>query len=287
MSGPPEDLSPGELFLKLQERPRPSDVVPFPRRTESGKAIDNIRIAVLSGEDHDLARIEARKFVKTKYKLTDEDLKDPLVAAVQGDAVARELLAMACLQEKPAPGSEGHEREFYPRAFPDGPSVGKALGADEVAVLFSNYLLVQHKYGPFEKTIQSEQELSAWIKRLVEGAAEHPLRHLSLVQWAEAASLLAVRAYTLSVILESLFESLPTTLKSRLGSFSLGTGFFGRPAADSPPIGSESSGALKLSDVPITREEAEALALALREKPDVESNIMGALDALERDPEES
>jgi hypothetical protein len=174
MSGPPEDLSPGELFLKLQERPRPSDVVPFPRRTESGKAVDNIRIAVLSGEDHDLARIEARKFVKTKYKLTDEDLKDPLVSAVQGDAVARELLAMACVQEKPAPGSEGHEREFYPRVFPDGPSVGKALGADEVAVLFSNYLLVQHKYGPFEKTIQSEPDVESNIMGALDALERDP-----------------------------------------------------------------------------------------------------------------
>lgn len=283
MAGPPNDVPASELFLALQAQPRPSEVVPFPRRTASGKAIDNIRLEVLSSDEHDIARLQAKKTVKAKHKLTDDDLKDPLTAAVLGDAVARELLAMAAKQVEPAVGSEEHDKKFYPRVFPDASSIGGTLSADEVAVLFSGYLLVQHKFGPFEKTIQTEQELSAWIKRLVEGAAEHPLRQLSLVHWAEAASLLAVRAYTLSVILDCLFESLPTSLQSALATYSLGTGFFGKPAAGTPETGSESSESLKLKEAPITAEEAQAFALTLREKPDIERGILGALDGLERD----
>lgn len=278
MPGPPEDVSPSDLFLKLQEAPRPTELVDFPRRTPDGKPIGKTRIQVLRSEDHDVARLRAKAAVKARHKLTDADLQDEAGAAVLRDAAAREILAMACCVEKNL-GSE--DKPYYPLAFPDADGIGKFVSADELAVLFEAYRLVQAKYGPFEKTVQTEEELSAWIKRLVEGAAEFPLQQLSSVHWAELAFLLAVRAYTLSRILESLHSSLPPTLQSRLGTYSLGTGFFGAPVAATSPDGTATSPSdtrLKIHDVTITTEDARDMAAKIKA---VEENALAALDEAE------
>ncbi len=274
MAGPHEDVPPSELFLKLQER-RPSEVVNFPRRTPDGKPMGRVRIQVLGMVEHDRARVAAKTLARDKLKLSKDDQDSPLGSALVGDAVARELLAIACLEEKNF-GSD--DEPFYPRVFPSGDAIAAALSADEVAVLFNCYLLVQAKYGPFERTIETEQDLSSWVKRLVEGAAEFPLQHLSSAHWAEAASLLAARAYLLSGILESLFESLPSSLQSRLGTYSLGTGFFGSPAKSSSADGSVTS--LKVGDVDITIEDAKLMASRMK---DVEAGALAVLDNADRE----
>lgn len=289
MPGPPPDVPAAELFQKLQETPRPSEVVNFPRRTATGKPIDTTRIQVLKAEDHDKARIRAVQRVKAEHKVTEDDLKHPMVDAVVRDYAAREVLQMACLSEK-SHGEHGG-KPFFPLVFRDAKDIGEMLSGEEVAVLFQAYLLVQAKYGPFERNVQTEQDLSDWIKRLVEGAREYPLQHLSSAHWAELASFLARRAHTLSVILECLLPSLPPTLKSRLASFSLGTGFFGKPPASTPKTGSETSQGsgeeperdaremLRLSGAPITVEEAAAMAGRLKE---AEAGVNAVLDEIEQ-----
>jgi hypothetical protein len=258
MPGPPDDVEPGELFRKLMERPAPSAVIPFPRKDEHGKPIGSVRIQVLSMTDHDDARLDANE--KLKKKVGKEDRGLPTIEAVAGDLVARELLAKACRIEEDR-GEPG--KPFYPRIFPSAEAIGQALTADETAVLFSAYLQAQNKWGPFEKTVQTEEELSQWIKRLVEGAREFPLSQISSVHWAELASLLAQRAYILSAILECLFESLPSSLRLRLGSYSLGTGFFGTPASKSAEDGNEGSEFIT-SRPEVTLEDATEFALKMR-----------------------
>ncbi len=287
MSGPPEGIEPSDLFLKLKE-PRASEVVPFPRKTRDGRAVGTVRVRVLGMKEHDRARKAALEHAKAKLKLSREDMDTALGAALVSDAVARELLCSACATEEPIAGSdESGETPEYARIFPSAEHVGEVLSADEVAVLFNCYLLVQAKWGPFEKTIQSEEELTQWIQRLVEGAAAFPLQQLSSVHWAELASLLARRAFTLSAILESLFKSLPPSLASRLGTYSLGTGLFTRPAFDSraestetsqnPEDGSVSS--LRVAGVEITIEDARDMALRMK---DAEEGALSALDEAER-----
>jgi hypothetical protein len=276
MPGPPLDVPPSELFLKLQE-PRPSEIVAFPRRTRDGKPVGSVRIQVLPHKEHDVARKAALKSASTTLGLTKEETETQLGSSIVNDAVARELLAITCLTEEPIAGSEG-ETPRYARIFPDAKSIGETLSADELATLFNAYLLIQHKWGPFEKTVQTEDELSQWIKRLVEGAAEFPLQRLSSVHWAELASLLAARAYTLSAILESLHSSLPSTLQSRLGRYSMGTGLFGSRAASTSTDGSATS--LKVADVEITIEDARDMALRMK---DSEQGAIEALDAIERE----
>lgn len=276
MPGPPTDVTPQELFLRLQEK-RPSEVVAFPRKTADGKPVGKLRIQVLPGRVHDTTRLAAIDKAKNKYKLSKDDQESELGRALISDCVAKELLALACCTEENF-GDE--EKPFYPLVFPSPEAIGDVLSQDEIAVLFNCYLLVQNKWGPFDKTIGTEEELSDWIKRLVEGAAEFPLQQLASVHWAEAASLLAVRAYTLSAILESLFSSLPSTLASRLGTYSLGTNFFGKPAPNTSATGSETFLNLRVLDVDITTDDARDMAMRMK---DAEEGALAALDAIERE----
>src|SRR5688500_12695158 len=135
MPGPPEDVSPPELFLKLQESPRPSEVVNFPRRTGDGKPIGTTRLQVLQSEDHDAARLIVKRKLCEKHRLKPEDLEGALGEAVLRDGVAKELLAMACLTEARMANTP-EDAPRYPRVFPDAESIGKLLTADELAVLF-------------------------------------------------------------------------------------------------------------------------------------------------------
>jgi len=272
MPGPPEDVPPSDLFLKLSES-RPSEVVNFPRKTSDGKPIGTTRIQVLTGDDHEVAQIEAKRNLKERRKL-DEAALASLDRAVLGDAVARELLAMACTTEK---NHGTDDAPFHPRVFPGGEALGKVLTADETAVLFQTYLLVQAKYGPFEKTCQTEQDITAWIVRLVEGAADFPLGRVSSAHWAEVAWSLAGRAYLLSAVLASLWPSLPPSLKSRLGACSLDTGSFGGPAGSRPP---GSTGSFAISDVTVTIEDAAQMAEHMKT---LEEAANAALDEAERE----
>jgi len=260
MPGPPNDVPASELFQRLSQR-LPSEVVAFPRRTPDGKRVESVRIQVLPTDQHNHARSRGLKRAREKYGLAREDQEGTHGAAPVSDCIIAEILAACCRAE----ANHGNdEKEFYPLIFQSGDQVNELLSADEMAVLYNLYLLVQTKYGPFEKTIQTEEELSAWVKRLVEGAAEFPLQQLSSVHWADAASLLAQRAYTLSVILESLCESLPSSFRSRLAVYSLGTGFFGSPASSTPPGGTETSLSLRIPDWSVTKEDAVAMAERMR-----------------------
>ncbi|HET9413813.1 MAG TPA: hypothetical protein VFO74_06775 [Pseudolabrys sp.] len=279
MALPPEDVPASELFEKLQQTPRPSEVVAFPRRTRDGKPVGTVRIQVLGMRDHNLARSRAKKACEKAHGFTLADMESGIGAAILSDAVARELLAVACVTEDPIAGSAHTDKPAYARIFPSPESIDDVLSADELAVLFNCYLLVQTKWGPFEKTIQTEDELSSWVKRLVEGAREFPLSQMSSVHWADVASLLARRAFTLSATLESLSPSLPPTLRSRLETYSIGTSYFGQPATSESPSGTETSQNLLVAGVEITIQDAKEMALRMK---DAEESANAALDAADK-----
>ena len=261
---PPEDISPSELFLKLSQSPRPTEVVDFPRVDESGKSIGQIRIQVLRMEEHDRARIMAQKRLKERSrvygydKIEAADMDSAGIREVLGDMTARELLAIACLDTRNHAGGDD-EKPFYPRVFPDSDSIAQILSADETAVLFSAYLLVQDKYGPFERNLTSDADVDAWVQRLEEGASAFPLLHLPLPRLVELASSLAARTSTLFRILGSQWSSLPSTLKSDLESFSTAISYYGEQQDERAQTGSEKS----LSD-PVTIAQASLLAEATR-----------------------
>jgi hypothetical protein len=249
MPGPPEDVSPSDLWAKLAE-PRPSQVVDFPRRDAKGAAIGKVRIQVLRMEDHDTARIRAHESLKRKaqfqglQKLEAADMESPAMQAVLGDLSAREILCLACLSDKPTPDTADSDAPFYPRLFKDPDALASRVTADEMAVLFSAYQMVQRNFGPFEKTFLTKEDLDAWIVRLMEALEkEDPLAiaRLSLPQLVEVITSLSVRLYGSSAILRSQWSSLPSTLASGLDRFCLDMSCFGARLADDDQAGSERS----------------------------------------------
>lgn len=256
MAGPPDNVSPSDLFLKLCE-PQPSEVVDFPRRDARGRPIAQIRIQVLSQDEHDQARIDAHRKAKSGG-LDKDDLASNTIQEVVADSVARELLSKACLTVEGADFDDPTKPTRYAHVFQSAEQL-KKLRPDEIAVLFSAYLLTQSKFGPYEKFVGSAEDVNKWIVRLKEGGSEFPFLRLQLPHLAELAFLLAERAYLLSGILESLWSSLPDTFKSRLAECSLGIGLYGEHAASSASISGESS-----DDAPVTTEQAARLAQSMK-----------------------
>lgn len=194
MAGPPKDVPASELFLKLIEAPRPTEVIDFPRKGPDGKPVGRVRLQVLTQEEHDRARTAAHAAMKGQG-FDKDDLQGAVLREVEGDTVARELLAMACLTD------EGHEFEdgkiTYGRIFRDASDL-KKLRSDEIAVLFNAYLVVQSKYGPFESSVSTSQDVDAWVKRLVDGGSSFLLLHLPLPALADLTYSLAERVSILS-----------------------------------------------------------------------------------------
>lgn len=268
MAGPPTDVAPNELLQLLLQRPRPSAVVSFPPFDKPGKP-GRIRIEVLTKDQHDRARLVAHRSLKTsaaKYGITTLDTKDMLSEAVQGvlsDLAACEVLAMACRTVDPMPGhSEDDPLVRYGAIFADGEQVGKTLTADEVALLFGHYNIVQHKCGPHEGLVTPD-DVNLWVRRLVEGAEENPFLRLSSPQWAELLTALAGKLYDLSTLLTSMWSDLPESLRSALRTYCLDTGLSGEPVAE--PLVSE----LPAGDVSF--EDARRFATQkLRKQPEPE-----------------
>lgn len=248
---PPTDIPPSELLLKLLERPQPSAVVEYPCRSTNGTPLPHLRMMVLRMEQHDEARIKARDTLKTKRRLTDDDLRSQFGLSLLGDATARELLAMACFMVDPIPGTE--EDPKYPLLFRTSADVNK-LPADEVTGLFGAYLMVQKKFGPYEKEMD-DGEVNAWIERLEVGASELPLSQLASHQLVELTMSLARRASTFSKLLVSQRQNSPINWESIPDNWGFTTSSFSEPAADTSSSSND--------DKVITQEEAMAAAKAM------------------------
>jgi len=226
MSGPPNDVEPSELWRRLNESPRPSEVIDFPRKDANGKPLSRVRIQVLRMLEHDQARIRAHEWLKNK-KIPAKEFEGITIREVYGDAVARELLAMACVSDEPIKGTEDSGAPKYARLFRSGEDM-ETLTADELVVLFTAYEMCQRKFGPYEGNIESEEELNQWVARLAEGGNRFPLAQLSWHQLVELTMLLSERAYCLSALLDYQSSSLEGISESLQKKWAIGTGFFGR-----------------------------------------------------------
>lgn len=233
---PPKDVPPSELFAKLLEMPRPSDVFDFPRKDALGISVGKVRMQTLTSIEHDRAR-EAAHVTLKKRGFSIEELSAPTIKEVLGDAVAKELIAMACLTERNF--SDEGATPSYGRIFRTAADLD-VLSSDEILILWNCYQLVQYKFGPIERNLDQD-EFNAWIKRLGEGGAEFPLLRLALPQLVMLAQSLGARLCTLYRILESQQQALPTSLASLLADFSMPTGWSGTPVENSDPDGSDRS----------------------------------------------
>jgi hypothetical protein len=237
MPMPPEDVSASELFIKLTQEVRPSEVVDFPRRTASGKPVGELRICVLNMEEHDRARLNAEQWAMAEKHIARENLDNPASREVIGDRVAREVLAMACVSVDPIDGSEHTPSGVKYNVIFHRPEQLDKLRPDELNTLFTMYKMVQRKWGPYEGNLENEAQVTAWERRLVEGASAVPLGRLDWHQLVELTTCLAERSYTLSAILDSQRERLPPTLGARLSGWGIGTTSRGVLPASATSIG--------------------------------------------------
>jgi len=261
---PPKDVPASELFLKLLDAPSPSEVVEFPRRGPDGKPLFSVRIFVLSMADHHDARIAAHKWLQAKgLDVPHGNALSHEVREIYSDACARFVLQKAVRHTEPIKDSErtvGGAKYAY--LFPDADSIDKVLSAPELVVLFAAYQAVQHKYGPNEELVRTEEELDAWIARLSEGASAVPFLRLDSPAVAELCQRFARRLSSISALLASHSRSLPSSLAADLAKLHTGSGFAGAPRLASPTQESSQSSSVVPSE-PITLEQAQALAKLL------------------------
>ncbi len=264
---PPEDVEPTELWLKLCEA-LPSEVVDFPRKNKDGKPIGKIRIQVLRMEDHNKARMRATKALKETAKdsgiredFDKNEMESDAIREVLGDLIAHELLCMACFSDKESGIVDSEGNPVYAKVFATPYHIRSKLTADETLVLFNAYRLVQYKYGPLEKYVDSDEDLEAWIQRLKEGGSAFPLSVLPLPQLAELTYSLSEKISSLCQILASQLSNLPPTLVSDLRNCFTGTSLFGEPLNESTRILGET--------LPKTADLATAIKISQEHKDSV------------------
>lgn len=229
MALPPTDVSASELLLKLIERPQPTAEVDYPAKSTNGTPLTKIRIGVLRGDQIEEATFRGKEAMKSRRRLTESELSTPYGEKMIGDAVAKELLAMACFGPTPIHGTE-ESGPSYPLLFRSANDVNK-LPPDEITALFGAYLLVQKKFGPYEREM-TDDEVNAWIERLEVGASELPLSQLASHQLVDLCLYLARRASCLSRLLTCQRQNLPINWESIPDGWAFGTSSSFEPAAD-------------------------------------------------------
>lgn len=237
MAFPPNDIPATDLFIKLSAPERPSEIVDFPRRDPyTRQPIGKVRLQVLNMSEYDEARIKAQLWVVEKKKISRDQLDGKAIKEVIGDRVAKELISMACLSVDPIKDSEQTGFNKYLRHFRNADAVDVLL-ADELEALWMTFQMVQRKYGPFEGNLDGPEQVTAWMRRLVEGGSALPLGQLGWHLLVELTMSLAERAYTLSAILASQSSNLPNTLAAPLTSWDIGTSSFGKLPSSATEIG--------------------------------------------------
>ncbi len=254
--GPSEDVPAADLFAALSARHTPSEVVDYPRKNGRGEFDHQVRVLVLTSGQHDEARLRAQERLKNRGMRTDDLAKSPLLQETLGDAVARELLTMALVNEKPMAGSDEGE-PAYTRVFPTATHMENVCTSDELTALFNLYLMVQSKFGSLDSTVSSKEEFEAWINRLAEGGASYPLGVFSFHSLAEFCLSLAQAHWNLCRTLQSQSENLPSGLAAALLPLTIDTSSSGEPVESSTPE----------DDIEITPANAMELAGLLGEKP--------------------
>ena len=250
MAFPPEDVSPTELFLKLSAPVRPSEVIDFPRRDPVTKLpLGRVRLQVLNLAEYDEARIKAQQWLIEKKRISKDQLDANAIREVLGDRVAKELISMACLSVEPIKNTTESGKPRYVRHFVSADAVD-VLMADELEALWMALQMVQRKFGPYEGNIETPEQATAWMKRLVEGGSALPLGVLGWHHLVELTMLLAERAYSLSALLGTQSSNLPPTLAACLKSWDIGTSSYGALPVSAIEIG------LRESDLGIDEERA-------------------------------
>lgn len=170
---PSSNADPADLWLRIAEMPRPSEVVDFPRNGADGAPVAQLRVWVLTQEEQIIAAASAEKQTRDILKRASQDVPKSDEAregyeAVYGNCAACEVLFRACRN------LEDPKRNFFPSVV----KMRETLTVDELGVLMNVYNEVQSKLGPIVSSLSGE-EYEAWVELLAKGAAAFPLGRLS------------------------------------------------------------------------------------------------------------
>lgn len=158
MSGPPKDIEPSQLWLKLSSTERPFKLVDFPRLNAEGEAVGQMAVRVLTQEEQMISTVAAEDFCRKYLK---DAKKDELgYSRLFSDAYCVEVLYRACRD------ADDPQRP----SFPSPKSIREQLSIDECGKLFEHYLTVSLEFGPLVSQM-SDDEMEAWIDKLAEGGS--------------------------------------------------------------------------------------------------------------------
>jgi len=162
MSGPPANVKPSDLLLKLAERPRPTTAIDFPVNGPDEQPIGKCKLWVLRESELHVARaqadIAAREIMGkgaprgTELSFGYED--------IYRNELAIQLVAMAC--------RDADDPKFP--VFPSAKSARQALTTDELGVLSTAYEQFRVESGPMLSDMTLD-EMEAWASKLQEGGA--------------------------------------------------------------------------------------------------------------------
>jgi hypothetical protein len=228
-NSPPMDEVDRDFVAKMMARPRPSEVIDWPG-DEPIPGYEKIRIIVPPDVAYDQARLAAHERMKKESRLPIEEWDTEANHGIMGDLIAKEMLARCCFRDRPRKNADGEEGEpFHQRLFGSSRDVEKALGKQELGVLFDAFLMIEHRLGP-RLSILTGEEIDEWIKRLSGGLS--PLARLVYPDLVELIRGLHQRTIELSGLLAQLqpHQSLnsPDTSESQdHGSSAMDTSSFG------------------------------------------------------------
>jgi hypothetical protein len=175
---------PSNLGAVLLARPRPSRVVTIPGRDDM-----RVRLIIPADVDHAQCTVVGDKLARDEFaKLhnrqpTADEMSSPAMQASAGDAAAREMLARCCFEEDEI--SEGK----YPRVFPNGNFVSRALSEDEITILYYQLQTLKDELGPRSHVLLGNPDIArVWVRRLKEEVwSAAPLASLAFLDLAELA----------------------------------------------------------------------------------------------------
>lgn len=162
--GPPKDVSPGDLFRRLSERPRPTKAFTLPRL--DGFEF-NVVLRVLTENELHFCRANAQKASK-EFLGGEQKVGDLGYEEIYQNDVIVQLVCIACRDA---------EDPKFP-AFPSAKAARLVLTTDEFAVLAAAYNEFRRESGPILSEI-TPSEMESWIRVLKEGASRVPLARLS------------------------------------------------------------------------------------------------------------
>ncbi len=166
MSGPPKNVEPSALWVKLTERPRPMKFIDFPSK---GGSPGKLALRILTESELHVCRANATNTAKEllggESRSGDMGYED-----IYRNELAVQLVTVGCRAAEYPDG-------MIP-AFPSAKDARKKLTSDEFAVLAMAYKAFQVESGPILSEL-TKDEMEAWIKLLQEGGSRVPLAHLS------------------------------------------------------------------------------------------------------------